>query len=86
MIDDTLTILDEANTNVTLKVKTPHGMTPTINLAKVVAQGDLWSPIEASVHVDSIGKQMLKEEETGEAAILFKYKKGDHNSTPGSLR
>ena len=59
-------------------------MKPTINLDKVFEQGDLWSPVEASVHVDSIGKQMLKEEETGEADILFKYK-GEITTPPLAL-
>ena len=32
------------------------------------------SPIESSVMVDSIGKGMMKEEERGEASILYRYK------------
>ena len=78
MIDDTLSLLNGLNTDVTMSVKTPYGETDTVLLPTVVAQGDLMSPINASVQVDSMAKEQLMEEEElakeGKAGILYKYK------------
>ena len=72
--DDTLNILYDANTNVSLSVKTPYGLTEEIHLDYIVPQGDLISPLESSVMVDTIGKSLLEEEERGESNILYKYR------------
>ena len=57
-----------------MTVITPYGPTDPITLESVVAQGDLWSPLESSVTVDSIGKTILEEEERGRAMSLIGIK------------
>ena len=78
MVDDSLSLIESLNTNVTMSVKTPYGATETMVLPSVVAQGDLMAPLEASVQVDNIAKNQIKEEHEREltegSTILYKYK------------
>ena len=61
-----------------MSVNTPYGATETIVLPAVVAQGDLMSPLEASVQVDNIAKNQIQDEQEREhyegSTILYKYK------------
>jgi hypothetical protein len=74
--DDTLLLLQDLNTDIKMLVKTSYGETDLVTLPSVVAQGDLMSPLIASVQVDSIGKRQLEEEEEEEmtSSILYSYK------------
>ena len=78
MVDDSLVLLEALNTNVAMSVNTPYGATETIVLPAVVAQGDLMSPLEASVQVDNIAKNQIQDEQEREhyegSTILYKYK------------
>ena len=67
--DDTLAILHEANKNVKVAVKTPHGLTERKNVEKIILQGDVFGPIECSVSVDTYGKECLQDEKH-----LYSYK------------
>ena len=70
MDDDLLILLKELNTNVTMTVNTPYGQTDEIKLPAIVAQGDLMSPLISSVHIDTMGKEQLKNYKD----TLYKYK------------
>ena len=59
--DDTLHLLHEANKEIHMSVKTPHGLTDRQVLRNIVLQGDTWGSILASVQVDNIGKECLEE-------------------------
>ena len=59
--DDTLTLLHQANKEIHMSVKTPNGLTDRQVLKNIVLQGDTWGSILTSVHVDSIGKECIKE-------------------------
>ena len=67
--DDTLAILHEANKNVKVAVKTPHGLTERKNVEKIILQGDVFGPTECSVSVDTYGKECLQDEKH-----LYSYK------------
>ena len=60
--DDTLSLLYEANKNINVAVKTPHGLTERKNVKEIVLQGDVFGPIKCSVSVDTYGKQCIKED------------------------
>ena len=68
--DDHLNLLYEANRDILIKVKTPSGLTVEQTLGENVLQGDTLSSIIASNQVDTIGKNLLKENPD----FLFKYK------------
>ena len=68
--DDHLTLIHEANKNIKIQVKTPHGLTVEHTLKENVLQGDTLSSIIASNQVDTIGKKLLKEN----PEYLFQYK------------
>ena len=59
--DDTLVLLHEANREIQMAVKTPSGLTERQTIRNCVLQGETWGSILASVQVDSIGKECLKE-------------------------
>ena len=59
--DDTLVLLHEANKEIQMAVKTPSGLTDRQTIRNCVLQGETWGSILASVQVDSIGKECLKE-------------------------
>ena len=59
--DDCLVLLHEANKEIQMAVKTPSGLTERQTIRNSVLQGDTWGSILASVQVDSIGKECLKE-------------------------
>ena len=59
--DDTLALLHKANEEVHMSVKTPSGLTDRQIVKNIVLQGDTWGSILASVQVDSIGKDCMKE-------------------------
>ena len=60
--DDTLAVLYEANKNVKVAVKTPHGLTERKNVKEIILQGDVFGPIECSVSVDTCGKECTQED------------------------
>ena len=59
--EDTLALIHEANKEVFMSVKTPYGLTERQVLKNIVLQGDTFGSILASVQVDSIGKECVKE-------------------------
>ena len=59
--DDSLCLLYEANTNIKVQVKTPHGLSAENSFQKLVLQGDTWGPTMAANQVDTFGKQLLEE-------------------------
>ena len=59
--DETLSLLHEANKEIFMSVKTTNGLTDRQVLKNIVLQGDTWGSILASVQVDSIGKECMKE-------------------------
>ena len=59
--DDNLALLHDANKEVFMSVKTPYGLTERQVLKNIVLQGDTFGSILASVQVDSIGKECVKE-------------------------
>ena len=76
--DDLLKLLYEANINMKMSVNTPYGLTEPSVIPALVAQGDLFSLLQAAVQVDSMTRR-LEEEDTarvkaGEAGLLFRYK------------
>ena len=62
--DDTLALLHQANKDVHMAVKTPSGLTDRQVIKNSVLQGDTFGSIMASVQVDSIGKECVKEGHT----------------------
>jgi hypothetical protein len=66
--DDNLVLLNEANKNIHMAVKTPSGLTQRQVISNCVLQGDTWGSILASVQVDSIGKDCMA------AGHLYIYK------------
>ena len=68
--DNTLALLYETNTNITVKVKTPTGLSAETNIKGLVLQRDTWGPIMAANQVDTFGKELLEEE----PEYIFKYK------------
>ena len=62
--DDTLALLHQANKDVDMAVKTPSGLTDRQVIKNSVLQGDTFGSIMASVQVDSIGKECVKEGHT----------------------
>ena len=72
--DDTLVLLSEANRNIKLCVQTPYGLTEPHIIESVIAQGDSWALLAASVQVDSLGSQLLEEEGKQGSMDLYKYK------------
>ena len=61
-----------------MSVNTPYGATETTVLPAVVAQGDMMSPLQASLQVDNIAKIQILDEQHREdiegSTILYKYK------------
>ena len=55
--DDNLVLLNKANQEVHMAVKSATGLTDRQVLKDIVLQGDTWGSLLASVQVDSIGKE-----------------------------
>ena len=76
--DDLLVLLNKVNKNVTISVNTCYGVTEPILIPSLVAQGDMFSPLEAAVQVDSITRKLEQEDkervEEGVPGLLFRYK------------
>ena len=70
VIDDHLTLINEANRDIVIKVKTPNGLTVEQTLKENILQGDTLSSIIASNQVDTIGKKLLEVSPD----YLFRYK------------
>ena len=58
--DDNLSLIYQANNEITMSVNTPHGQTQEQTLNDVVLQGDTWGSLLASVQVDSICQEVDK--------------------------
>ena len=67
--DDHLKLIHEANREVVINVKTPHGISGDYTLTQRIMQGDTWAPSMASAQVDSFGKEMLEEK----PKFMYKY-------------
>ena len=78
VIDDRLYLLDAVNRNMKITVNTWYGTTEPIVIPSLVAQGDLFSPLEAAVQVDSMTRKLEEEDrarvEAGEPGLLYRYK------------
>ena len=76
--DDLLVLLHEVNKNMSISVNTFYGLTEPITVPELVAQGDLFAPLQAAVQVDSMTRKMEEEDkarvEAGEKGLLFRYK------------
>ena len=76
--NDLLVLLNEVNKNVTISVNTCYGVTEPILIPSLVAQGDMFSPLEAALQVDSITRKLEQEDkervEEGVPGLLFRYK------------
>ena len=59
VMDDHLTMIHEANKDIVIRVKTPHGISQPYELTNKTMQGDTWAPALASAQVDSFSKEML---------------------------
>ena len=62
--DDLLKLLYEVNINMKISVNTPYGLTEPIVIPSLVAQGDLFSPLQAAVQVDSMTRKLEEEDKT----------------------
>ena len=73
--DDTLVLLKEANTNISISVNSPFGETKSVKLDKIVAQGTLMVPLENVVQVDAVAGALEEEDEVreveGRPGILY---------------
>ena len=52
-------MIHEANKDIVIHVKTPHGISQPCELTNKTVQGDTWAPVMASAQVDFFGKEML---------------------------
>ena len=73
--NDTLGLIFKSNYEVSMAVKTPHGITDRQTVRNTVLQGDKFGSLLASVQVDKIGQECMK------AGYFYKYK----NSLPVGL-
>ena len=62
----------------TISVNTFYGLTEPFTIPELVAQGDLFAPLQAAVQVDSMTRKLEEEDksrvEAGEQGLLFRYK------------
>ena len=58
--NDTLGLVYKANSEVSMAVKTPHGLTDRQTVNNIVLQGDKFGSLLASVLVENIGQECLK--------------------------
>ena len=76
--DDLLVLLDAVNRNVKMTVNTFYGPTEPMMIPSLVAQGDLFSPLEAALQVDSMTRKLEEEDrarvEEGKPGLLYRYK------------
>ena len=56
--DDNLALIYRGNTEISMGVNTPSGLTERQCIKNVVLQGETWGSILASVQVDTIGKEI----------------------------
>ena len=61
-----------------MSVHSPYGLTEPSGIPALVAQGDLFSPLQIAVQVDSMTRRLEEEDaarvESGEAGLLYRYK------------
>ena len=61
-----------------MTVSTCYGLTESVVIPALVAQGDLFAPLLAAVHVDSMTRKLEEQDrarvEVGEPGLLFRYK------------
>ena len=76
--DDLLVLLNEVNKIFTISMNTCYGVTEAILIPSLVAQGDMFSQLEAAVQYDSITRTLEQEDkeivEEGVPGLLFRYK------------
>ena len=58
--DENLVLLNEANKNIKMAVRTNNGLTDRQTIKDLVLQGDTWGSLLASVQVDTIGRDCLE--------------------------
>ena len=68
--DDKLALIYMTNVKNTAYINTPIGVTPNIQLPKIVQQGGVWGPLECSNSVDKIGRNC-----NSRGINYYKYKK-----------
>ena len=68
--DNYLTIIQEANKEVVISVKTSQGTTKPYTITNKTMQGDTWAPVMVSAQVDAFRKEMLESNPT----YMFKFK------------
>ena len=66
--DDALSLVYQANKEVSVAVNTPSGLSERQTLENIVLQGDTFGSLLASVQVDTIGKQCMQ------SGYGYKYK------------
>ena len=76
--EDLLVLLNKVNINMKISINTSYGLTEPVIIPALVAQGDLFAPLQAAVQVDSMTRRLeeqdLAREEAGEHGLLYKYK------------
>ena len=69
--DDHITLINEANKDVVISLKTNFGVSNQYKLTNRIMQRDTWACAKASAQVDSFGKENIIAEEP---SYIFKYK------------
>ena len=68
--DDYLNVIQEANKEVVINVKSTQGTTEPYTITNKTMQGDTWAPVMASAQVDAFGKEMIENNPT----YMFSFK------------
>ena len=68
--NDKLVIMNEANKDVEIAIKTAFGKTDRENIGEIEMQGSVMGPIKAAVQIDTVGKECIQNREN-----LLQYKK-----------
>ena len=65
--DDLLVLLSEVNKNMKISINTSYGLTEPVVIPALVAQGDLFAPLQAAVQVDSMTRKLKEQDRAREA-------------------
>ena len=69
--DRNFALLATLDQKCTVKIKTPCGETKTLTLKEIIMQGSVFGSLKCTVQVDSLGRDLLSQEET---IGLYRYK------------
>ena len=64
--DDLLVLLSEVNKNMKMSINTSYGLTEPVVIPALVAQGDLFAPLQAAVQVDSMTRKLEEQDRARE--------------------